>query len=145
MFRSYLTFGLASIAKIFRQALPEVETYDEKPALSESSKTNFFYRILLQNSFLNKIFRIPMGICISFIIPSICIEHIEHTAITFYIPLTFLLSYVVDTFCIFRKDYINDFQAHRNSIRLHIKFIIEKEQNQSLLFLSVLVKHNRGN
>ena len=87
-----------------------------------------------------------MGSCISPIIASIYMEHIEHTAITtFHTPPSLWLRYVDDTFCILNKDHINDFHTHFNSICLHIPFTIEKEHNFSLPFLDVLVKRNSRN
>ena len=96
-----------------------------------------------KNSFFKQIYRTPMGSCISLIIASIYMEHIEHTAITtFHTPPSLWLRYVDDTFCILNKDHINDFHTHLNSICLHIQFTIEKEHNFSLPFLDVLVKRN---
>ena len=87
-----------------------------------------------------------MGSCISPIIASIYMEHIEHTAITISrTPPSLWLGYVDDTFYILNKDHINDFCAHLNSMCLHIRFTIEKEHNFSLTFLDVLLKRNSRN
>ena len=87
-----------------------------------------------------------MGSCISLIIASIYMEHIEHTAITaFHTAPSLWLRYVDDTFCIINKDHINDFHTHLNSICSHIQFTIEKEHNFSLPFFDVLVKSNSRN
>ena len=87
-----------------------------------------------------------MGSCISPIIASSDMEHIEHTAITTFHTLPSLwLRYVDDTFFILNKDHINDFYTHFNSICLHIQFTIEKEHNFSLPFFDVLVKRNSRN
>ena len=87
-----------------------------------------------------------MGSCISPIIASIYMEHIEHTAITtFHTPPSIWLRYVDDTFCFLNKDHINDFYTHLNSICSHIQFTTEKEHNFSLPFLDVLVKRNSRN
>ena len=99
-----------------------------------------------KNSFFKQIYGTPMGSCIAPIIASICIEHIEHTAITtFHTPPSLWLRYVDDTFCILNKDHINDFHIHLNSICSHIQFTIKKEHNFSLPFLDVLVKRNSRN
>ena len=87
-----------------------------------------------------------MGSCISPIIASIYMEHIEHTAITTYhTPPSLWLRYVDDTFCILTKDHINDFHTHLSLICSHIQFTIKKEHNFSLPFLDVLVKRNSHN
>ena len=49
-----------------------------------------------------------MGSCISPIIANLCMEHIEHTAITaFHTPPNLWLRYVDDTFCILDKKHIS--------------------------------------
>ena len=83
-----------------------------------------------------------MGYSIFRIIASMYMKYIKHTAITtFHTPPSLWLKCVDDTFCILNKDYINDFHTHLNSIRSHIQFTVEKEQNFSLPFLDVLAKH----
>ena len=78
-----------------------------------------------------------MGSCISPIIASIYMEHIELTGITtFHTTPSLWLRYVDDTFCIFNKDHINDFYTHLNSICLRIQLNIQKEHNFSLTFLT---------
>ena len=106
------------------------------------SSTVFSYK----NSLFKQIFGTPMGSCISPIIASLCMEHVEHTAITtFHTPPSVWLRYVDDTFCILNKDHINDFHSHLNSICSHIHFTIEKEHNFSPPFLDVQVKRNSRN
>ena len=90
------------------------------------SSTVFSYK----NSFFKQIFGTLMGSCISPIIVSLYMEHVEYTAITtFHTPPSLWLRYVDDTFCIFNKDHINDFHSHLNSTCLHIQFTIEEEHN----------------
>ena len=82
-----------------------------------------------------------MGSCIFPFIASICMEYIEHTAITtFHTSPSLWLSYVDGTFCLLNKNNINDFHTHLNSMCSHIHFTIEKKHNFSLLFLDILVK-----
>ena len=99
-----------------------------------------------KNSLFKQIFGTPMGSCISPIIASLYLEHVEHTAITtFHTPRSLWLRYIDDTFCILNKDNINDFHSHFNSICWHIQFTTEKEHNFSLPFLDVLIKRNSRN
>ena len=103
------------------------------------SSTVFSYK----NSFFKQIYGTPMDSCISPIIASIFMEHIELTAITTSHTVPSLwLRYVDDTFCILNKDHINDFHTHLNSICSRIQFTIEKKCNFSLPFFDVLVKRN---
>ena len=104
------------------------------------SSTVFSYK----NSFFKQIFGTPVGSCISPIIVSLFMEHVEHTAITaFHTPPSLWLRYVDDTFCILNKNHIHDFRSHLNSEYSHVQFI--KEQNFSLSFLDVLVKRKSRN
>ena len=58
-----------------------------------------------------------MASCISSIIASIYVEHIEHTAITtFHTTPSLWLRYVDGMFCILNKDQINDFHTHLNML-----------------------------
>ena len=107
------------------------------------SSTVFSYK----NSFFKQSHGTLMASCISPIIASIYMKHIEHTAAitTFYTPPSLWLRYVDDTFCILNKDHINDFHTHLNSICSHIQFTVEKEHNFFLPFLDVLVKRSSRN
>ena len=99
-----------------------------------------------KNSLFKEIFGTPMGSCISPIIASLYMEHVEHTAITtFHTPPSPWLRFVDDTFCILNKDHINDIHSHLNSTCSHIHFTIENKHNFSLFFLDVLVKRNSRN
>ena len=121
---------------------PSLAISDITIGLKHFSSTVFSYK----NSLFKQIFITPMGSCVSPIIASLYMEHVEHTAITtFHTPPTLWLRYVDDTFCILNKDHINDFHSHLNSICSHIQFTIEKEHNFSLPFLDVLVKRNGRN
>ena len=114
-------------------------------AISDIATLFFFYCIFLQKLSIQTN-RECQRSCVSPIIASLFMEHIEHTAITtFHTPPTLWLRYVDDTFCILNKDHINDFHSHLYSICSHIQFTIEKEHNFFLPFLDVLVKRNSRN
>ena len=76
-----------------------------------------------------------MGSCISPIIASLYMEHVEHTAITtFYTPPTLWLRYVDDTFCILNKDHINDFHSHLTATQYARIFSSPLKKNTIFLF-----------
>ena len=70
-----------------------------------------------------------MASCVSPIIASVYMEHIEHTVIiTFHTSPVLWLKYVYDTLCILNKDHTNDFL---HTSQFNIQFTIENEHKFS--------------
>jgi len=86
---------------------------------------------------------LPMGSSFSPLIANIYMEWFEERAIESATQKPKLwLRYVDDTFILWDKndDELQDFLQHLNSLRPSIKFTMEKEENNRLPFLDVMVK-----
>lgn len=71
-----------------------------------------------------------MGSSLSPTLADIVMEDFENTAInTFQYPVTTWKRYVDDTFVIIKKDLVDQFFTHINSIDVNIQFTLEKELN----------------
>jgi len=99
--------------------------------------TNFVF----QGEFFQQTDGAAMGSPVSPIIANLYMETFEHLAIsTAPSPPRVWKRYVDDTFCIIKKDAVEEFMVHLNSLRPSIKFTMEREEDRSLPFLDVLLK-----
>ena len=108
---------------------------------------------LLQGQFFNKfltifqqiiyqqIFGTAMGSPVSVVVANMVMENIESNALnTFDRPIKTWKRYVDDTFVILQCQYVNDFFEHINNIESSICFTMEKENNDTLNFLDIVIK-----
>ena len=73
-------------------------------------------------------------------------ETVETKALqTFQNPSFMWKRYVDDAFVVIKKNNFETFYEHLNNIEASIKFTLETESNNSLLFLDVLVVKKYGN
>lgn len=81
-----------------------------------------------------------MGSPIAPIIADIWMQHFEENALrTSSIKPLMWKRYVDDTFCVLKKNQVESFLNHLNSIHEKVKFTMEKEHENSLAFLDVKV------
>ena len=86
-----------------------------------------------------------MGSPVSPIVANLFMENFETNALlSFGHEVKFWARYVDDTFCIIKKEYLEDFTHHLNSCHDKIKFTVEEENNQCLPMLDVNVKKNEA-
>ena len=86
-----------------------------------------------------------MGSPISVTLANLVMKHIEIKAINyFFSPAKLWTRFVDDAFVIIKSDMVNNFFAHKNSIEAGIKFTIEYEKEDTLLFLGILVMKKKG-
>ena len=86
-----------------------------------------------------------MGSPISATIADLVMEHIEDIAIsTAPHPPNWWFRYVDDSHSSLKREYVDEFHHHLNSINAHIQFTLELEVNNQLAFLdTVTIRKNR--
>ena len=83
---------------------------------------------------------LAMGSPLSPVLANIYMEYIEEMALGSTLKLSMWLRYVDDTFILWpHQEDVQTLLAHVNSIRPSIQFTMEKEQDNKLPFLNVLV------
>ena len=101
--------------------------------------------IQFRGKFYKQIFGVPMGSPISVTIANLVMETVENTALqTFSNQPIIWKRYVDDTFVIIKRNKVEAFHQHINSIETSIKFTLELECNNSLPFLDVLVVREKN-
>jgi len=85
-------------------------------------------------------FGVPMGSPVSVVIANLVMESVENSALlSFPNPPRFWRRFVDDTFVIINNDKIDDFFEHINQVEDSINFTMEREVENCLPFLDVLV------
>lgn len=85
----------------------------------------------------------PMGSPVSPSIANLVMEYIETTVLqNSRIHTPFFYRYVDDIITAVHKDQVEDFVNLFNNFNQYIKFTVEKEENQRIPFLDVLIHHN---
>ena len=88
-----------------------------------------------------------MGSPISPVLADLVMEEIEETAITtVFHPPKWWVRYVDDSHTCLKKDHINEFHQHLNSINRNIQFTLELENTngQGLPFLDTITRHGNS-
>ena len=112
--------------------------------LPEFVLTNSFFTY--ENSYYQQIFGCAMGSPISATVANLVMEHIEDLALSSAPhPPTWWFRFVDDSHTGLRRDYVQEFHDHINSINPHIQFTIEREKDNKLAFLDTMTikKHGR--
>ncbi|XP_077517763.1 uncharacterized protein LOC144128315 [Amblyomma americanum] len=88
-----------------------------------------------------QLFGTAMGASVSVVCANIVLERIEAEALGSFHPAPKLfLRYVDDCFCVIRRQDASHFLEHLNSFQPTIQFTKEKQQNEAIPFLDVLVQ-----
>ena len=103
------------------------------------------YKICLNNTYFvfnliiyKQIYGLAIGAGMSGFAAEIYMEKFEETTIsTFVAPPMFWRRYVDDTIVKHKKEYINDFKQHLNSIHPRIQFTHEEMKNNKIAFLDI--------
>ena len=110
---------------------------DLKMALEICFSSTIF---LFENQFYWQIFGLPMGGPSSSDLANLTMSHIEHKAITGFIsPPKCWKRFMDDIYSIIKKQHIEKFLKHINSISPSIQFTVEFENEDKISFLDVNV------
>ena len=85
-----------------------------------------------------------MGSSVSPVVANIFMEHIEERAIRSSPHPIILSRRYVDNTCFLRKSSVEEVQKHLNSVSPAIQFTVERETDNQLPFLDVLVMRDEG-
>ena len=125
------------------------DTLNERTDFSVQSITSLLCLCLdatffsFRGQFYQQTFGTAMGSPVSVTVANLVMEEIEQQAIsTFNPPPRFWKRYVDDTCTVIPTESVSTFHHHLNSISPHIQFTVEKESDQSLPFLDVLLTHH---
>ncbi|XP_078343973.1 uncharacterized protein LOC144629608 [Oculina patagonica] len=95
--------------------------------------SNFF---VFQGTNPKQIFGCPMGSPVSAILANLVMEYVEDKALSSAPhPPKWWFRYVDDSHVCLKKEFVDEFHSHLNSINQHIKFTIEVETEGSIAFL----------
>ena len=94
---------------------------------------NFF---VFQGGHFKQIFGCPMGSPVSAILANLVMEHVEEKALSSAPnPPKWWFRYLDDSHVCVKREHVDEFHSHLNSINTHIKFTIEIESEGSIAFL----------
>jgi len=94
---------------------------------------NFF---VFQGNHYQQIFGCPMGSPVSAILANFVMEHVEEKALSSTPnPPKWWFRYVDDSHVCIKREQVDEFHSHLNSINPHITFTIEIESEGSIAFL----------
>ena len=94
---------------------------------------NFF---VFQGGHFKQIFGCPMGSPVSAILANLVMEHVEEKALSSALnPPKWWFRYVDDSHVCVKREHVDEFHSHLNSINTHIKFTIKIESEGSIAFL----------
>ena len=102
---------------------------------------------LCQGSFYEQKEGAPMGLSLSVTLANAYMEHLEESVLdTAPLKPTFWRRYVDDTFILWKHGSaaLETFHQHLNNFCPAIQFTLEREKEQELPFLDVLVSHDQG-
>ena len=78
-----------------------------------------------------------MGSPVSALLANMVMEFVEERALsTFALPPKWWFRYVDDSHTCLKRDQVEDFKNHLNSVNNHIQFTFEVEKNTGLAFLN---------
>ena len=93
---------------------------------------NYF---IFQGSYFQQIFGCPMGSPVSAILANLVMEHVEENALSSAPnPPKWWFRYVDDSHVCIKREHVDEFHAHLNTINPHTKFTIEIESEGSVAF-----------
>ena len=123
------------------------ENLGSKTAMTAEQITKLFRTCVTRTyfQFNQKLYQQVDGLAIGASTSGFCanifMEHLERKALdTFTNPPTLWLRYVDDTFSKLKTAYIDEFLEHLNSQHAKIAFTTEKEEDNKIAFLDILVK-----
>ena len=137
--------------QIVRDKLQQDVTLTERTDISVTNIMRLL-EFVLKNSFFTyeqehyqQTFGCAMGSPVSATVANLVMEHIEERAIsTAAHPPRWWYRYVDDSHACLKKDYVQEFHDHLNSVNPNIQFTKEVEQDNRLSFLDTTTTRVRG-
>ena len=122
-------------------SLPErtpFEVQDLRKLLQFCLENTYF---VFQDCFYKQLQGTPMGASLSVTAANLTMESVERRAIATFMPQPrIFLRYVDDCFSVIKRDALDAFSSHLNSIEPAINITVELEKDRRLPFLDVLVQ-----
>ena len=138
--------------QIVRGKLQQDVTLTERTDISVTNIIKLL-EFVLKNSFFTyeqehykQTFGCAMGSPVSATIANLVMENVEERAISTatHPPRWWLYRYVDDSHACLKKDYVQEFHDHLNSVNANIQFTKEVEQGNKLSFLDTTTTRVRG-
>ncbi len=132
--------------QVIRDRLTSDATLNDRTTLSVESimelltfcvNTTYF---MFQGDIYRQVKGAAMGSPVSPLVANIYMEWFEQYALsTFPCPPSLWTRYVDDSFVVIKRDQVEDFTTHLNSITTSIKFTMEREENGQLPMLDTMI------